>query len=156
MNIDSMAKPALIFCHGVWHGPEYWKKNLIPALESEGFHCVAEQMIFAGDSPVNGIKPAIDQMAELIEAEVSKGRNVILVNHSFGGSVRFSGAKAISSRILADSRKDTVASLVYAKSVHSPLMTTRHLSTCRGLENMVAYFTIVIRRGGRYLRTGTI
>ena len=50
-------------------------------------------MIFAGDSPVNSIKPAIDQMAELIEAEVSKGRNVILVNRSFGGSVGSSGAK---------------------------------------------------------------
>lgn len=89
----SGSKPTFIFCHGAWHGPEYWQKSIIPALESDGFRCVAKQMVFAGNNPANGIKPAIDQMAALIEAEVSQGRNVIVVNHSFGGSVGSSGTK---------------------------------------------------------------
>ena len=112
-------------------------------------------MIFTGDSPVNGIKPAIDQMAELIEVEVSEGRNVTLVNHSFGGSVESSGAKGYTEQ--NPSRlKEGYGRVIGIFQVRAFTPPDTHLSTCRGLENMVAYFTTVIPRDGRYLRTGTI
>lgn len=88
-------RPTLIFVHGAWHTPEFWKL-VIPDLEADGHRCVHPQLIFCGtEHPIDSIKPAIEQVQSLISAEVSSGRDVILITHSFGGSVGSSAVKGL-------------------------------------------------------------
>ena len=78
-------KPTIFLVHGAWHGPECWK-FVVPKLEAQGYKCIAPQMIFANQA-LPTIKLAIDQAQEIIEGEVSQGRDVVVVVHSFGGAV---------------------------------------------------------------------
>jgi pimeloyl-ACP methyl ester carboxylesterase len=88
-----MAPPTLIFVHGAWHSPAYWEP-LITVLKEEGYTCLAPQLDFCGtDVAVPSIASSISQIQELITAETSAGRNVVLINHSFGGSVGCSSVK---------------------------------------------------------------
>lgn len=93
-------KPTLIFVHGAWHGPECWQKHVVPGLENKGYKCVAEQMKFAGPEakPGVGVKPSIEQAATLIESQTSQGRDVVVINHSFGGAIGPSAIKGYTNK----------------------------------------------------------
>lgn len=68
-------------------------------LAAQGFRIVNELMAYNGTSnPITTVKIAIDQAAKLIEAEVSQGRDVILINHSFGGTVGCSASKGFTKK----------------------------------------------------------
>lgn len=92
--------PSLVLVHGAWHGPETWRRYLIPILESKGFRCIAEQLKFSGPeaSPGVGIKPSIEQIAAMIESETSQSRDVVMVCHSFGGHVGSSAIRGFTTK----------------------------------------------------------
>lgn len=93
-------KPTLIFVPGAWHGPEYWHKAIIPAFEAEGHTCVAPYPDYTGPNARAGVgvRSTIDKLSSHIEAEISKGRNVILLCHSFGGSIGSSAVKGFTKK----------------------------------------------------------
>ncbi|KAF2099550.1 alpha/beta-hydrolase [Rhizodiscina lignyota] len=96
------AKPTLILIHGAWHTPTCWNKYVVPQLEAQGYKCVAEQILFSNTvEPLPSIKHAIEQVQGLIEAEVSQGRDVVVINHSFGGSVGQSAVNGYTSKNLS-------------------------------------------------------
>lgn len=79
--------PSLIFVHGAWHSPECWSK-VIPAFEQKGYRCFAPQLDFCGtEQPVDSLASTIQQIQTLIAQETTLGNDVVLINHSFGGSV---------------------------------------------------------------------
>lgn len=85
--------PSLIFVHGAWHGPECWSK-VIPAFEQQGYRCLAPQLDFCGtDQPVDSLASTIQQIQALITEETTLGNDVVLINHSFGGSAGCSSVK---------------------------------------------------------------
>ena len=80
-----MDSVTLIFVHGMWHTPECFSK-IIPKLEMAGLKCIAPQMLFTSqDPPVQSNKPDIEMLQQLIRAELSAGRDVVMVAHSLGG-----------------------------------------------------------------------
>lgn len=82
-----MTKPTLLFLHGSWHTFEVWER-VRPLLEEKEYKCIAPQCIFCGtEEPVRSIAPCITQIQDIIAEETSAGRDVVLINHSFGGIV---------------------------------------------------------------------
>jgi pimeloyl-ACP methyl ester carboxylesterase len=90
--------PSLIFVHGAWHTPECWSK-VIPAFKQQGYRCFAPQLDFCGTSqPVDSLASTIQQIQTLIAEETTLGNDVVLINHSFGGSVGCSSVKGFTQK----------------------------------------------------------
>lgn len=93
-----MAPLTLIFIHGAWHSPECWVK-VLPALQQQGHRCFAPQVEFCGtEQPVESLAGSVRQIQDLLAAETSAGNNVLLINHSFGGSVGCSAANGFTEK----------------------------------------------------------
>ncbi|KAJ5098223.1 hypothetical protein N7532_005224 [Penicillium argentinense] len=90
--------PTLIFVHGAWHSPAYWM-DVTSRCQQQGYRCLVPQLEFCGtEKPVQSLAGSIRQVQDLIEAETKQKRNVILINHSFGGAVGCSSVKGFSDK----------------------------------------------------------
>ena len=90
--------PTLLMLHGSWHSYETWQR-LTPLLEAKGYKTITPQVSFCGTpEPLTSIAPCIAQIASLIATETSAGRNVVMVNHSFGGVVGCSAVNGFTSK----------------------------------------------------------
>ncbi|KAK5054450.1 hypothetical protein LTR84_001340 [Exophiala bonariae] len=84
--------PTLICLHGGFHGPGYWGP-LVSLLADKGFRSITPHLLFGGtDKPIQSLEPVIEQVAKLVAEETSKGKDVVMINHSFGS---FAGCSAI-------------------------------------------------------------
>ncbi len=71
------AKPAIVFCHGLWADGSCFSK-LIGPLQAEGYECIAAQY---------GLNSTAEDVA-VTKATIGRVSSpVILVGHSYGGSV---------------------------------------------------------------------
>ena len=85
-------KPSIVFCHGLWADGSCFSKLIVP-LQAEGYECIAAQY---------GLNSTAEDI-EVTKATINRVSGpVILVGHSYGGSV-ITGAGA----------DDRVAGLVY-------------------------------------------
>ena len=85
-------KPSIVFCHGLWADGSCFSKLIVP-LQAEGYECIAAQY---------GLNSTAEDV-ELTKATIGRVSNpVILVGHSYGGSV-----------ITGTGTDDRVAGLVY-------------------------------------------
>jgi len=85
-------KPGIVFCHGLWADGSCFNKLIVP-LQAEGYGCIAAQY---------GLNSTAEDVA-LVKATIGRVSGpVILVGHSYGGSV-ITGAGV----------DDRVAGLVY-------------------------------------------
>ena len=92
MNASTRTKPSIVFCHGLWADGSCFSK-LIGPLQAEGYECIAVQ---------HGLNSTVEDVA-LTKATIGRVSNpVILVGHSYGGSV-----------ITGAGTDDRVAGLVY-------------------------------------------
>ncbi len=88
----TQTKPSIVFCHGLWADGSCFSKVIAP-LQAEGYECIAVQY---------GLNSTAEDVA-LVKATIGRVRGpVILVGHSYGGSV-ITGAGV----------DDRVAALVY-------------------------------------------
>src|SRR5271169_433029 len=86
------SKPGIVFCHGLWADGSCFSKVIAP-LQAEGYECIAAQY---------GLNTTAEDVA-LVKATIGRVSGpVILVGHSYGGSV-ITGAGV----------DDRVAALVY-------------------------------------------
>src|SRR5271169_4520981 len=70
-------KPSIVFCHGLWADGSCFSKLILP-LQTEGYECIAAQY---------GLNTTAEDVA-LVKATIGRVRGpVILVGHSYGGSV---------------------------------------------------------------------
>jgi len=85
-------KPGIVFCHGLWADGSCFSKLIVP-LQAEGYECIAAQY---------GLNTTAEDVA-LTKATIGRVSGpVILVGHSYGGSV-----------ITGAGTDDRVAGLVY-------------------------------------------
>jgi len=85
-------KPAIVFCHGLWADGSCFSKLIVP-LQAEGYECIAAQY---------GLNTTAEDVAAAKETIGQVSSPVILVGHSYGGSV-----------ITGAGIDDRVAGLVY-------------------------------------------
>ena len=89
---SSQTKPSIVFCHGLWADGSCFSKLIVP-LQAEGYECIAAQY---------GLNTTAEDVA-LVKATMGRVSSpVILVGHSYGGSV-----------ITGAGTDDRVAGLVY-------------------------------------------
>src|SRR5215468_10948162 len=70
-------KKSIVFCHGLWADDSCFSKLILP-LQAEGYECIATQ---------HGLNTTAEDVA-LTKATIGRVSNpVILVGHSYGGSV---------------------------------------------------------------------
>src|SRR5258708_25860246 len=70
-------KPSIVFCHGLWADGSCFSKLIVP-LQAEGHECIAAQY---------GLNTTTEDVA-LVKATIGRVDGpVILVGHSYGGSV---------------------------------------------------------------------
>src|SRR6266536_5073542 len=85
-------KPSIVFAHGLWADGSCFSKLIVP-LQAEGYECIAAQY---------GLNTTAEDVA-LVKATIGRVSGpVILVGHSYGGSV-----------ITGAGTDDRVAGLVY-------------------------------------------
>src|ERR1051325_7801374 len=70
-------KPSIVFCHGLWADGSCFSK-LIPALQKEGYEVIAAQ--YALDTLADDVAKVKGHLGRVSSP-------VILVGHSYGGSV---------------------------------------------------------------------
>jgi pimeloyl-ACP methyl ester carboxylesterase len=92
MKISSQTTPSIVFCHGIWADGSSFSK-VIPALHKDGYQVMAAQ--YGLDTPEDDVTTVKRTLARVSSP-------VILVGHSYGGSV-----------ITAAGTDDRVAGLVY-------------------------------------------
>jgi pimeloyl-ACP methyl ester carboxylesterase len=74
---SSQTKPSIVFCHGLWADGSCFNKLIAP-LQAEGHECIAAQY---------GLNTTAEDVA-LVKATIGRVSGpVILVGHSYGGSV---------------------------------------------------------------------
>ena len=80
-------KPTFVLVGGAWHLPSYWDP-LIAALADAGYDSVAVTLPSVNAlQPVTTLQPDADAVKEVLSDLVGKGKDVIVVMHSYGGSV---------------------------------------------------------------------
>jgi len=73
----TQSKPGIVFCHGLWADGSCFSKLIVP-LQAEGYECIASQ---------HGLNSTAEDVA-LTKVTIGRVSNpVILVGHSYGGSV---------------------------------------------------------------------
>src|SRR5262245_3778382 len=70
-------KPGIVFCHGLWADGSCFSKLIVP-LQAEGYECIAAQY---------GLNTTAEDVAATKETIGRVSGPVILVGHSYGGSV---------------------------------------------------------------------
>src|ERR1700746_3797212 len=74
---STQTKPSIVFCHGLWADGSCFSKLIVP-LPAEGYECIAAQY---------GLNTTAEDVA-LVKATIGRVSSpVILVGHSYGGSV---------------------------------------------------------------------
>src|SRR5580700_133705 len=92
MEKKTKSKPSIVFCHGIWADGSSFSK-VIPALQGDGYEVITAQY---------GLNTLADDVATVKRTISRVSSPVILVGHSYGGSV-----------ITAAGMDDRVAGLVY-------------------------------------------
>src|SRR6185369_12673546 len=101
-------KPSIVFCHGLWADGSCFNKLIVP-LQAEGYECIAAQY---------GLNTTSEDVT-LTKATIGRVSGpVILVGHSYGGSV-ITGA-GTDDRVLGWSTS--------ARSPRTPMRRLRHSS----------------------------
>jgi pimeloyl-ACP methyl ester carboxylesterase len=84
------SKPSLVFVPGAWHLPEYWNK-VVENLPD--YHCSTPALPTATSNRKANFKDDITAVQDAIRAETTKGRDVVIISHSYGGMVANSAIK---------------------------------------------------------------
>lgn len=80
-------KPTFVLVCGAWHLPPYWDP-LITSLTDACYDSVAvTPRSVNAKSPVTDLQPDVDAVKQVITDLVNKGKDVIVVMHSYGGCV---------------------------------------------------------------------
>ncbi|KAL3477328.1 alpha/beta-hydrolase [Aspergillus californicus] len=79
--------PSLVLIHGSWHTPACWDPILAILKSKHNLNCTAVTLPSNTNNPAATLKDDIDAAQSAVSAEVSRGRDVVIIAHSYGGMV---------------------------------------------------------------------
>jgi pimeloyl-ACP methyl ester carboxylesterase len=94
LDYNMTNKPVFVFVPGAWHGPETWSK-VTPLLKEQGYDSVCITLPTTTGDKDAAFGDDFKAARNAIQAETSKGRNVIVVVHSYGALVGQSAMKGL-------------------------------------------------------------
>ena len=117
------SKPTLIFSPGAWHTGASFKPTT-DALNKEGFNCIALDLPCIG-SELKGLAPQQDWSEDvshirnaILDQLDGQGANVVLIVHSYSGTVGSEACKGLDEASRRKEGKETcVAALVYLSAI---------------------------------------
>lgn len=108
-------QPTLVLIPGSWHRPTCYNP-IIKALEPH-LRCVTVSLPSTAYNPEATFKDDLDAAREVISAEISAGRHVVVIAHSYGGMVGNSAIKGFTrSQDADDTRPGYVIGLILIAS----------------------------------------
>ncbi|KAJ4983363.1 alpha/beta-hydrolase [Stagonosporopsis vannaccii] len=101
----AISKPHIVFLHGAWHSPIYFTK--ITALLQDQFYVVHAQQLPGVGVPPSWTPPTdlsqdIAAAQSLVDRAIADGNDVIVICHSWGGTVASSALVGYSKKERAD------------------------------------------------------
>jgi len=87
-------KPTLILVPGAWHSPNTWNK-VTSLLNTQQYKTVSATLPSTLSDPSSTFSDDIKAVRDPIVAETTKGRDVVVVVHSYGGAVGSSAVKGL-------------------------------------------------------------
>ncbi|CAI7633102.1 unnamed protein product [Penicillium discolor] len=95
--MSSITKPTIILVHGAWHGSWCWKFQ-IPALEALGYAVEAVDLPCASGVPGTTQFDDADHVRSFVESQISMGKRVVVLAHSYGGPIASAAIKGLSNK----------------------------------------------------------
>lgn len=83
---------SFVFVPGAWHGADTWQK-VATEIEKDGHNCTAVTLPSTLSDPAATFEDDIKAVRDAIAAETTKGHDVVVVVHSYGGQVGNSAVK---------------------------------------------------------------
>jgi len=87
-------KPTLILVPGAWHSPDTWNK-VTSLLNTQQYKTVSVTLPSTLSDPSSTFSDDIKAVRDPIVAETTKGRDVVVVVHSYGGAVGSSAVRGL-------------------------------------------------------------
>lgn len=87
--------PTLIFIPGSWHKPSCYDKVIKLLQDEYNIKCISVTLPSTTDNPNATFKDDIDAAQDAITSEMTQGRDVIVVAHSYGGMIGNSAIKGL-------------------------------------------------------------
>ncbi|KIW72960.1 hypothetical protein PV04_01117 [Phialophora macrospora] len=78
------SSPTLVFVPGAWHSAETWGKLAAVLEKQHHYRCIPVSLPSTKSDPSATLKDDIDATSEIIAAETTQGRDVVVVVHSYG------------------------------------------------------------------------
>ncbi|KAF4624451.1 hypothetical protein G7Y89_g13720 [Cudoniella acicularis] len=88
------SKPTLVLVPGAWHNASTWNK-VVSLMEAQQYKCVCVTLPSTLSNPSASLLDDITAVRDLIVAETTQGRDVVVVVHSYGGGVGVSAIKGL-------------------------------------------------------------
>ena len=85
----------LVFIHGSWHRPICYDKVIKLLRDEHGIECIAVALPSTSNNPDATFKDDLDAARDAVLSQTTKGRDVIVVAHSYGGIVGGSCIKGL-------------------------------------------------------------
>ncbi|KAJ5193266.1 hypothetical protein N7449_009408 [Penicillium cf. viridicatum] len=95
--MSSMTKPTIVLVHGAWHGSWCWKFQ-IPALEALGYAVEAVDLPCVSGVPGTTQFDDADHVRSVVESQISMGKRVVVLAHSYGGPIASAAIKGLSDK----------------------------------------------------------
>lgn len=84
--IAMSARPTLILVPGAWHGPEIWDAT-VATLEQQQYRCIRVDLPSTLSNPAVTFGDDVEAVRSSIIVETTRGNDVVVVVHSYGGQV---------------------------------------------------------------------
>ncbi|KAK8109336.1 hypothetical protein PG984_015137 [Apiospora sp. TS-2023a] len=146
-----MSNPTLILVPGSWHQPACYDKIVKILHGTYRLKCVGVTLPSASDNPAATLKNDIDAVRDAMKKEFRKGRDVVVVAHSYGGLVANSAIKGFAKPqklqsqeiVMADEDEESKSNMPFlfprSSSKSSHTTTTGHVV---GLVLMASGFSL--------------
>lgn len=85
-------KPTFVLVPGAWHRAEAWIK-VTAGVKAKGYKCVSVTLPSTSGDAAAGFGDDVKAVQEVIRAQTTQRRNVVVVVHSYGGHVGSSAIK---------------------------------------------------------------
>lgn len=92
-NPDMADSPTLVFIPGSWHKPTCYDKVTNLLQREHNLKCISIALPSTTGNPAATFKNDLDVAREAISNETTRGRNVVVIAHSYGGVVGNSAIK---------------------------------------------------------------